>query len=570
MAQRAVRMSLVAIAASFFLLSMTPQVAQAAVTRTWTGLGATDNWAEAANWDSGVPVAGDSLVFPAAAQRKANENTLPPNTSFVDIRFDGSGYDIEGNALAISGELLSQAPGGTNTVRLNISGTGDVRVTSGKLSLSGSNSFDGDALVQGGVLLALSDMALGGEPGITIVSAGATLQLAGGIDLGTEGISLSGQGFDGLGALQSLSGTNQAPDVFISGLVTIGVGNSVLLIDSLDLSNSGGALKLVGGGKLQVNSTPFGGFSGAVHVVEGNLTWNANEPPSPAVDVQRDGLLRGLGTVASITVSSGRVWPGSGSAPGVLTSTGPTIFNSGFFRVDLDGPTAGSDYGQLATGGLSLNPLATMLELDQTFTPSIGKVFRIIDNTSGGPVAGSFLDLPEGAIFGSGGQAFQISYKGGDGNDVTLTVLRQLSADLRLTAEAAPSPVSRGGTLVYTVTVTNLGPDRASSPAVTFGTPVGTAFDSATAPAGWTCSKPSNSPNVQCTAGSMPAGATATFVFRFKVNSGVTGNITGSPSVSSQTNDPASANNSATLTTPTGAGGGLPFRRYLPLVAADS
>ena len=570
MLQRMVRLSLAVVAASFILVSVSARPAYAAATHTWTGLGATNEWSDAANWDLGVPTAGDTLVFPATAQRKANDNTLPPNTSFLDIQITGSGYDIDGSAVEVTGELVSQAPGGTNTVRLNVNGSGEVRVASGKLALSGNNSFDGNALVQAGVLLAQSDMALGGEPGITIVSTGATLQLSGGIDPGTEGISLSGNGFDGLGALQSLSGTNQAPDVAINGPVTVGVGNSVLIMDSLT-GGGGAALTLVGGGKLQVDSTPFGGFAGLVTVAEGNLTWNAGEPPSPAVNVQRDAWLRGTGTVASINVTAGRVWPGSGNAPGRLSSVGATTFNSGYFKVDLDGPTAGSEYGQLATGGLSLNPLATLLELELTFVPNIGQVFRIIDNNSGGPVAGTFLDLPEGAIFAGGGQAFQISYKGGDGNDVTITVLRQLSADLKLTAEAAPSPVAPGGTLAYSVTLTNQGPDRASSPTVTMGTPVGTTFDSATAPTGWTCSKPSNSPNVQCTRGAFDSGASATFVFRFEVNSGVTGSITGSVSASSQTNDPASANNSVTLVTPTGQGGtpALPFRRYLVLIAAD-
>ena len=569
MVQRWIRISLVMMVAGLGLLSMTQQVAHAAGTRTWTGLGATDNWSEAANWDSGVPIAGDSLVFPAVAQRKTNENDLPPGTVFVDIRLDGSGYDIDGNALAVSGEMLNQPPGGTNTIRLDIAGTGDVRVISGKLTLSGNNSFDGEVLVQGGVLLALSDTALGGEPGVTTVSSGATLQLAGGRNLGSEGVRLSGHGFDGHGALQSLGGTNYVSDVLISGPVTIGVGNSVLVIGSLDVVNSGGSLTLVGGGKLQVDSTPSGGFAAAVRVVDGNLTWNADEPPWPAVDVQPHGLLRGTGTVASIVVNSGRVWPGSGGSPGILTSTGATVFNSGYFKVDLDGPAAGSEYGQLSTNGISLNLLATRLELDRSFTPSFGQVFRIIDNTSGFPVSGTFRDLPEGAIFGLGGHAVQISYKGGDGNDVTLTVLRQLSADLRLTAEAAPSPVSPGTTIAYTVTLTNHGPDRAISPAVTFGTPVGTTYESVKSPEGWTCSKPSSSPDVQCTAASMASGDTAVFIFRFKVGGGATGNIIGSPSVSSQTNDPASANNGVTLVTPTGVNGALPHRRYLPLVAAD-
>src|SRR5262249_20617694 len=38
-------------------------------------------------------------------------------------------------------------------------------------------------------------------------------------------------------------------------------------------------------------------------------------------------------------------------------------------------------------------------------------------------VAGTFAGLPEGATFVAGGQTFQISYTGGDGNDVALTAI---------------------------------------------------------------------------------------------------------------------------------------------------
>ena len=146
-----------------------------------------------------------------------------------------------------------------------------------------------------------------------------------------------------------------------------------------------------------------------------------------------------------------------------------------------------------------------------------------------------------------------MSYKGGDGNDMT----------------ASPSPVAAGGLLTYTIIVTNEGPDAASSPTVTMGTPVGTTFESATGPANWVCSKPTNSVSVNCTGPALPSGATATFTFKFKVNTGATGPISGTAGVSSATNDPASADNAETVLTQVGPGGGGAFRLVIPGVARD-
>ena len=42
------------------------------------------------------------------------------------------------------------------------------------------------------------------------------------------------------------------------------------------------------------------------------------------------------------------------------------------------------------------------------------------------PVSGTFAGLPEGSTVSSGGTTWQISYAGGDGNDVTLTLLTPL------------------------------------------------------------------------------------------------------------------------------------------------
>ena len=63
------------------------------------------------------------------------------------------------------------------------------------------------------------------------------------------------------------------------------------------------------------------------------------------------------------------------------------------------------------------------------FAPATGTVLTLVNNTGFAPVLGTFNGLPEGAAITAmfGAQAFllQISYVGGDGNDVTLTVVSQ-------------------------------------------------------------------------------------------------------------------------------------------------
>ena len=68
---------------------------------------------------------------------------------------------------------------------------------------------------------------------------------------------------------------------------------------------------------------------------------------------------------------------------------------------------------------LSLTRLAT-------FTPTTGQTFLILDKVGAGSIAGTFSGLAEGAtipnFLGSASSA-QISYVGGDGNDIVLTVI---------------------------------------------------------------------------------------------------------------------------------------------------
>ncbi len=553
------------------LLGATAGIVSAAATRTWTGAGATANWSDAGNWDSGVPVGGDTVVFPAGAARMTNTNDLAAGTAFDTVRFTGGGYRLQGNAFDVTGQLRNESlSGDTNVVEPAVGGAGGVAQVSGRMALTGANTFTGATVVSGGTLLVTHDSGLGADTAGTTVSAGATLQISGFTDIGDEPVLLAGAGVGGWGALQSLSGTNSAAGVTLSGAVVIGVGQSTLVLDGLEQAAPGASLTLVGGGKLQVDG--IGTFAGPVTAEHGNLTWNS--ATAGMATVLRDGWLRGTGSVGSIDVTAGLVWPGSGSSPGVLATTGNAIFNGGRFKVDLDGTAAGSGYGQLAVAGLvSLTSNATLLEIDLGFVPSVGNTFTIIKTFGSGAVQGTFYGLPEGSTFVAGGYTFGISYTGpgGSGNDVVLTVLRQVNADLAAGLSVSPTTASPGGLLTYTATATNAGPDTAASPRISMGVPGGTTFVSVSAPAGWTCVKPSSSgsSSVSCTGPNLAAGVTASITIVVRVDAGRTQPISATVSTFAQTTDQSSVDNSATVVTPVGTPDPRPYKLYLPGVARD-
>ena len=88
-----------------------------------------------------------------------------------------------------------------------------------------------------------------------------------------------------------------------------------------------------------------------------------------------------------------------------------------------------------------------------TFSPAKGKVFTIIDNQSKNAVTGTFSGLAEGATFSQNGFVFRISYVGGDGNDVTLTVLSVPTAPNTGFGLIQSSPVVTGVVALFAAAV---------------------------------------------------------------------------------------------------------------------
>jgi hypothetical protein len=78
----------------------------------------------------------------------------------------------------------------------------------------------------------------------------------------------------------------------------------------------------------------------------------------------------------------------------------------------------------------------------------VGTVFTLINNDSTDAVLGTFAGLAEGATFTTGGATLRISYRGGTGNDVTLTTIANTAP--RLPSRSITSEITEGGTAILT------------------------------------------------------------------------------------------------------------------------
>jgi hypothetical protein len=76
------------------------------------------------------------------------------------------------------------------------------------------------------------------------------------------------------------------------------------------------------------------------------------------------------------------------------------------------------------SGDVELFGANLQVTLASGFTPAVGTQFEIVNNTGPNPVTNTFAGLPEGSVFTVGSTEFSITYQGGAGNDVVLTVVR--------------------------------------------------------------------------------------------------------------------------------------------------
>jgi hypothetical protein len=101
---------------------------------------------------------------------------------------------------------------------------------------------------------------------------------------------------------------------------------------------------------------------------------------------------------------------------------GALTFNSG--STYSDSISSSMEMADSVTAnGVTIISARILLADRQTDTLPVGTVFFLINNIAATPINGTFSNLADGATIVIGSNTFQANYEGGDGNDLTLTVV---------------------------------------------------------------------------------------------------------------------------------------------------
>jgi fibronectin-binding autotransporter adhesin len=303
-----------------------------------------------------------------------------------------------------------------------LSGTGQfAKMGSGRLDLLGSaeNTYSGGTFLnQGDVYLGNSNFT-DSIPGSLIINAAFVSLVAQEQINDNAAVSIIGVGTLDLGSrTETIGSLASGPDAKLH----IALG---MLITGQNSTSTIFAGKLTGASNVSIIKNGFGSWkltkpadtntlTGKVYVSVGTLTVDSTEYFD--VIVEPNGLLDGIGTVASITNTGGKVCLCTLHS-GNITMTGlaSQIITS------LDDTTTFDHISVIGTIKLTGSTLYASLPLG--YAPYSDSTYQLIDNDGTDPIVGTFIGLSEGQLLLISGKTFRISYVGGSGNDVVLTMI---------------------------------------------------------------------------------------------------------------------------------------------------
>ena len=228
--------------------------------------------------------------------------------------------------------------------------------------------------------------------------------------------SLEGDGYLSLDHGTLMVGTNNRSTqfdgtIFQSGSLTkVGTGTLTLTGENTRENTYSGVTTILGG-TLRVNNTAGSGTgSGAVKVSNGTLSGR--------------GIISGKVTVGTGSGTGGVIAPSEGASnPTTLTLQNQLIFQSNgsyLFRLNTNKATA----DQVIASGITIKSGAQFnFKTVGNKKLTVGTVSTAISNTATTPIGGTFANLADAATVTLGRNKLQVSYSGGDGNDLTLTVV---------------------------------------------------------------------------------------------------------------------------------------------------
>jgi autotransporter-associated beta strand protein len=411
---------------------------------TWTLSGA-NTYSGGTTLSAGTLAAGSNTAFGTGAVTIAG-GTLAASggaRSLTNVVTATGNFTIGGTNDLTFTNTFSLGPDAMRTITVSNSGTttisgqliqtyysGMTKQGTGRLVLSGNNTFSGVVKIEQGTLAAQSSTALGisGTWGNTIAS-GATLEISNGIAINEGGFTIAGLGVGGAGAIRNLSGTNS-----IAGQITLG-GDTTITSDAGNLTFTSlvdfGSFNLALGGTGNLTfSEAINGSGGVTKTGAGTVTMTGVKNYGGATIIS-GGILSASNLVGDSSPSS--VGASSIAATnlvlngGTLRYTGAAATTNRLFSVGTSGGTIDSSgSGALAfnnTGALGFNSQTGARTLTFTgsnnasFAPVIGdnSGATSITKTGTGTFTLSAINTYTGATTISGGTLVFTGNKSGTG-----------------------------------------------------------------------------------------------------------------------------------------------------------
>ena len=279
--------------------------------------------------------------------------------------------------------------------------------TAANASITANGGVDGSL----GGLVVFADKSKGGKASITL-NGNSELDISDrntGVTIG----SLAGQGTIYLGSNTLTIGSNNQSTIF-SGVIEENGGVNKSGTGTLTLSgaNTYTGTTTVSGGVLNVaNKSGSATGSGEVKVNTGT--------------VGGSGIIAGATTIGTGSGTGAFLSPAIGTnKQAALTIQSALTFNSdATYTCTFKAKKNKAKADQVIANGVTINGAALNLVGQTQGSLKQGLRLTLISNTSPVPISGTFSNLPDGGIVTINGNNFQASYKGGDGNDLTLTVV---------------------------------------------------------------------------------------------------------------------------------------------------
>jgi autotransporter-associated beta strand protein len=260
---------------------------------------------------------------------------------------------------------------------------------------------------------------------------------------GTARVELFGSGYldiSGHGQKTFTIGSLEGDGVVYLGQNTITVGGNgldttfagVLLPGDPNGGPGTGSLAKTSSAALTLSGANL--YSAGTTVTEGALVVSNTNGSATGTGA----VLVNVGTLGGKGIIAGPVTLGTGGGSGAflapahgtnkqvtLTMQSALIFNSdSTYTYTFKAKSNKSKTDKVVANGVTINSGATFnLSGTAQGTLTQGTVLTAIKNTAATPIAGTFSNLPDGAIVIANGNNLQASYSGGDGNDLTLTVV---------------------------------------------------------------------------------------------------------------------------------------------------